>query len=370
MSTNSVAGINRIFQDAIRLGSSNIHLKPGQPPILRIDGALRKTEAPPLGREAMVDLCIPLLDERHSIEFQDCGGTDFAHLVPFEGQEHRFRVNLFQQNGDMALVAQAVDPIVPPLDTLHLPSVLVELCKVDQGMILVAGMTGTGKTTTIAAMLDEINHRYAKHILTIEDPVEFVFKDDKSLINQREVGESVKDFATAMKHAVREDPDVILVGEMRDAESFETALHAAETGHLVFGTVHSSSAATTIGRILDLFPHAMHNAIRSSMAFNIKAVVAQKLLKTVVDTPRRVPITEVMLFNATVRKLLLQGEDERLDSAINLGRAEGMQTFEDSLFEFVDKEFLDRATALEAAPNPEAFKMRLKGINVKSGGLL
>lgn len=366
----TVLEVDRIFCDAVRLGAANIHLKAGQPPVVRIDGNLRRLEASPLTIPEMVDLCIPLLDDRHSKEFKEHGGTDFAHVIHLDGHAHRFRINLFQQNGSMALCAQAVEPVVPELESLHLPPVLESLCRVDQGMILVAGMTGTGKTTTIASMLNWINHHYRKHILTIEDPVEFVFEDDRSLVNQREVGECVKDFATAMKHAVREDPDVILVGEMRDAESFETALHAAETGHLVFGTVHASSASTVIGRILDLFPQAMHTALRSSMAFNVKAVIAQKLLTTVVEEPRRVPIAEVMLFNATIRKLVLNGEEDRLQGAINLGRAEGMQTFEDSLFEFVEKQYLDRETAVAASPNPDAFKMRLKGIGVKASGLL
>ena len=228
-----------------------------------------------------------------------------------------------------------------------------------------------GRAVEIVGLTSCFSIRFAAQCTSrIEDPVEFVFQDVKSLVNQREVGECVKDFATAMKHAVREDPDVILVGEMRDAESFETALHAAETGHLVFGTVHASSASTTIGRILDLFPQAMHKAIRSSMAFNIKAVIAQRLLPTVVESPRRVPIAEIMLFNATVRKLVLGGEDDRLSSAVSLGRPEGMQTFEDSLFEFVEKEYLSRDVAIAASPNPDSFKMRLKGIGVKSSGLL
>lgn len=370
MLQQAASEIDRLFVMALKAGAANVHLKAGQPPFLRINGDLRRADLPPLTPEGLVDLCTPLLDERHLEEFNEIGGTDFAHVVPHDGLDNRFRINLFTQNGSMALVAQAVDPVIPKLDDLNLPPVLEQLCHVDQGMILVAGMTGTGKTTTIASMLDWINHNYKKHILTIEDPVEYVFSDAKSLVNQREVGECVKDFATAMKHAVREDPDIILVGEMRDAESFETALHAAETGHLVFGTVHASSAATVIGRILDLFPQAMHNALRSSMAFNVKAVIAQKLLTTVVDEPKRVPVAEVMLFNATVRKLVLEGEEERLQGAISLGAQEGMQTFEDSLFEFVERGWLDRATALAAAPNAESFKMRLKGIAVKASGLL
>ena len=237
-------------------------------------------------------------------------------------------------------------------------------------MVLLAGVTGSGKSTTIASMLDWVNRNYKKHILTIEDPVEFVYKADKCLINQRELGQDVSDFHTAMKHAVREDPDIMLVGEMRDRETFETAMHAAETGHLVFGTIHASSAPSTIGRILDLFPQTMHRALRSSMGFNMKAIVAQKLLPTILDKPRRVPICEIMIFNGTIRKLILEEEDEKLPQAIRIGAQEGMQQFNDSLFHFVTKEFVSRAEAFEISPNVEELKMMLKGINVKSAGIL
>jgi twitching motility protein PilT len=237
-------------------------------------------------------------------------------------------------------------------------------------MILLAGTTGCGKSTTIASMLNWINQNCEDHIVTLEDPIEFTFTEEKALINQREIGIDVKDFMTGMKHAVREDPDVILVGEMRDQETFETALQAAETGHLVFGTIHASSAATTVGRILDLFPPNMHTAIRSAMAFNMKAIIAQKLLPSVHPGIQRVPAVEIMLFNPSVRKLLLNGEDDRLSDAIRLGAKEGMRDFTYSLKELVLNRLVDRATALEVAPNPEALKMALKGIDAKESGML
>ena len=205
------------------------------------------------------------------------------------------------------------------------------------------GVTGSGKSTTIASMLDWINHNMRKHILTIEDPIEFVYTPDKCLINQREVGIDVKDFKIAMKHAVREDPDIMLVGEMRDMETFETAMHAAETGHLVFGTIHASSAPSTIGRILDLFPTDMHKALRGSMDFNMRGIVAQKLLKTICEDgkgPGRVPIVEIMTFNPTVRKLILEGEDEKLPAAMRIGKDEGMQRFNESLYDFLQKDMI------------------------------
>ena len=268
------------------------------------------------------------------------------------------------------MVARKIEQDIPNFEGLHLPPVMEDLCKFDQGMILLAGVTGSGKSTTIASMLNWVNHQVRKHILTIEDPIEFVFTQDKCLINQRELGMDVRDFHIAMKHAVREDPDIMLVGEMRDRDTFETAIHAAETGHLVFGTIHASTAPSTIGRILDLFPQDMHTAIRSSLGFNMRAIIAQKLLPTIVDNPKRVPIVEIMRFNPTVRKLVLEEQDEKLSSAIRIGKEEGMQLFNDSLYFFVQKEFVSRAVAFEVSPNVEALKMMITGIDVKGPAIL
>ena len=237
-------------------------------------------------------------------------------------------------------------------------------------MILLAGVTGSGKSTTIASMLNWINKNYNKHILTLEDPIEFMFTEEKCLINQREIGQDVVDFEVGMKHAVREDPDVMLVGEMRDRETFETAIHAAETGHLVFGTIHASTAPSTIGRILDLFPANMHKAIRSAIAMNMKGIVAQKLLPSILPDVQRVPTCEIMIVNNVIRKLILEGEDEKLGDAIRIQAQEGMQDFTMSLKSLVQMKKIDRATAFEVAPNIESLKMALKGIEVKEPGIL
>jgi twitching motility protein PilT len=237
-------------------------------------------------------------------------------------------------------------------------------------MILLAGVTGSGKSTTIASMLNYINQRERVHILTLEDPIEFVFTEDKAVINQREVGIDVKDFSIGMKHAVREDPDVMLVGEMRDEETFMTAIHAAETGHLVFGTIHASSGPTTIGRILDLFSEEMHGALRSAIASNMKGIVAQKLLPSIKPGVQRVPTVEIMLFTPMIRKLVLEGQDHKLADAIRIGLADGMQDFTMSLKQLIDDGLIDRPTAFSVAPNPDALKMALKGINVSEPGIL
>ncbi|QGJ71232.1 Type IV pilus twitching motility protein PilT [Planctomycetales bacterium 10988] len=362
--------IDKYFKALVKLDGSDLHMKVGDPPILRVNGTLRPMNREPLTDEEMVRLCIPLMSTRYREIFDHEGGSDFAHKLQIEDKNWRFRVNLFNQMGHIGLVARKVNNWIPNFEGLHLPAIMEELCKYSQGMVLLAGVTGSGKTTTIGSMLNWINAHYRKHILTIEDPVEFLFTEDKSLINQREVGVDVKNFDIAMKHAVRQDPDVMLVGEMRDRETFMTAMHAAETGHLVFGTIHASTAPSTIGRILDLFPQDMHPALRSSLAFNMKAIVAQKLLPSSKEGVGRVPTVEVMTFNPTIRKLILEEKDEKLPDAIRMCANEGMQDFTLSLKDLVDQELISRETAFEVAPNPDSLKMALKGISVSSPGIL
>lgn len=362
--------INKLFRQLIKFNGSDLHLQVGKPPILRIRGTLRELQMEPIGKQKMMEMFYEIMDDRNKKIFVEEGGADFAHVVEYEGERWRFRVNLLTQLGNPGMVSRKVERFIPNFEGLNLPPIIEDLCKFDQGMVLLAGVTGSGKSTTIASMLDWVNHRERVHILTIEDPIEFVYTQDKALINQREIGMDVKDFKIAMKHAVREDPDIMLVGEMRDRETFETAIHAAETGHLVFGTIHASGAPSTIGRILDLFPQDMHKAIRSSMAFNMRGIVAQKLLPTIVDNPKRVPIVEIMTFNPTVRKLVLEEKDEKLAAAMRIGKSEGMQQFNDSLKSFIDKEIISRATAFEVSPNVEELKMILKGIDVKAAAIL
>ena len=362
--------VDKMFRALVKLEGSDLHLKVGRPPIVRVDGSLRDLNRGPINREEMVRLLFPMMDKRNRAIFEDEGGADFAYIVDVDGETWRFRVNMLTQLGNIGLVARLVKNWIPDFEGLHLPPIMESLCKFDQGMILLAGVTGSGKSTTIASMLNWINQRETKHILTLEDPIEFVYKEEKCLINQREIGMDVKNFSIAMKHAVREDPDIILVGELRDEETFMTAIHAAETGHLVFGTIHAASAGTTIGRILDLFPEDMHGAIRSAIAFNMKGIVAQKLLPSIKDGVGRVPTVEVMTFNPTIQKLVLEGTDEKLPDAIRIGSEEGMQDFTMSLKELIDEELISREIAFRVAPNREALKMAIKGINVSQPGIL
>jgi twitching motility protein PilT len=362
--------IDKLFRALVKLGGSDLHLKAERAPIVRVNGTLRPLSRPPIDDEEMVRITFPMLNDRTRRIFEETGGTDFAHTVDVDGKQWRFRVNLLQQLGHVGMVARKVNQWIPDFEGLNLPPSVVELCKWSQGMVLLAGVTGSGKSTTIASMLDWINHNYRKHILTLEDPIEFVFTEDKCLINQREIGLDVRDFSIGMKHAVREDPDVMLVGEMRDEETFLTAIQAAETGHLVFGTIHSSTAPSTIGRILDLFPRNMHSSLRSALATNMKGIIAQKLLPSIKEGVGRVPAVEIMTFNATVRKQILEESDEKLGDVIRMCDKEGMQDFTMSLKSLVDRDLIDRATAFEVAPNVEALRMALKGIEVRQPGIL
>jgi twitching motility protein PilT len=360
--------VNKLFRMVMKHEGSDLHLKVGLPPMMRLKGVIRRMEAKPLTQEDMERLLIPTLNPEQKQILQDTGGIDYSHVIGMD--ECRFRVNLFKQRGRLSLVARRVNAKIPTFEKLGLPPSIEKLCHYDQGMIILAGITGSGKSTTIASMLQYINEREHYHILTIEDPIEFTFTDAKSVINQREIGLDVSDWHVALKHAVRQDPDIILVGELRDRDTFEAGIHSAETGHLVFGTIHASSAASTISRILDLFPADMHNAIRQSLVFNLKAVVAQKLLPSLKPGVQRCPTNEIMIVNPTIRDLIIKSEDKKLLDAIRIGIQEGMMDFTENLTDLVNRGDISKETALEVAPNPEELKMRLKGIKVAQPGIL
>ena len=360
--------INKLFRVVMKHEGSDLHLKVGLPPMMRLKGIIRRMEMRPLTQEDMDRLMKPIIGPRELRILEESGGIDFAHVIG--NDECRFRVNLFKQRGRLSLVARRVNTKIPTFDKLNLPPSIEKLCHFDQGLLILAGITGSGKSTTIASMLEYINDREAVHILTVEDPIEFLFTDKKAVVNQREVGLDVVDWATALKHAVREDPDVILVGEMRDRETFEAGIQAAETGHLVFGTIHASGAASTISRILDLFPADMHSAIRQALAFNLKAIICQKLVPSIKPGTQRVPTNEIMIMNPTVKDLISKGEDRKLSDAIRIGFNEGMLDFTESLRQLVERNDISKEMALEVAPNPEALKMALKGIKVSAPGIL
>ena len=354
--------IDRLFEAMVKLNGSDLHLKVDKPPYMRVKGSLQPLKYPPIGAEQMKKLCAPIMNPRQRGIFDTDGGADFAHTCVVDGVRWRFRINMLTQQGAWGLVARRVNNTIPDFEKLFLPPSIERLCQLDQGMVLLAGVTGSGKSTTIGSMLNYINRNYRKHILTLEDPIEFVFTEDKCLINQREIGNDVRNFEIGMKHAVREDPDIILVGELRDVETFKTAIHAAETGHLVFGTIHAASASSCIGRILDLFPQEEHPSIRSAIAFNMKGIVAQKLLKSIKPGVSRVPVVEVMFIDVLIRKYVLEEQDHLIADHIKKSVKDGMQDFTQSLKGLIDQGLIDRHDALEIAPNREALMMALKGI--------
>ncbi len=359
--------INRLFKACCKLQASDIHLKAGAPPRFRIAGDVRLAQEDVLSSTEIEDMIFEVVSEKQKRYFFEHGALDFAHQVP--GLD-RFRVNVFRQRGMTSVAARRVTKEIRTFEELGVPPVLREVAKLHQGLILLAGITGSGKSTTIAAMINEINISRACHIVTIEDPIEYIFEDKKAFINQREIGIDVQDFHSALKYLMREDPDVVLVGEMRDRETFEAAMHASETGHLVFGTIHASSASQTITRILDLFPEEARGLIRQSLVFNLKSVVCQKLLPSIQPGRSRIPCCEIMIVNASIRKLLAEGRDFEINAVLKGSTQEGMQDFTEALHQLVTKEILDVKVAMEVAPNPDELKMRLKGIRSGASAIL
>ncbi len=358
--------VNKLFRMVMKHEGSDLHLKVGQPPMMRLKGDIRRADMRPLTQEDMERLLLPQLDPKRRKVLDEEGGVDFSYVI---GQDEcRFRVSLFKQRGRLSLVARRVNNFIPKFKDLGLPDGIEKLCNFSEGLVILAGVTGSGKSTTIAAMLDYIAEREPLHILTCEDPIEFTFTDKKAYFNQREIYLDCVDWHKALKDAVRQDPDVILVGELRDVETFEAAIHAAETGHLCFGTIHAATAATTINRILDLFPPEKHNAIRQAMANNLKAVVAQKLIKGI--KKGRVPTNEIMIVNPIVKKLIIEQRDSDLLAAICMGYKEGMVDFTENLRQLVERGDCEKEVCLEVAPNPEALKMAFKGIKVAAPGIL
>jgi twitching motility protein PilT len=357
-----------LFQMMAKHNASELHIKAGEPPVFRVAGQLaRMQNVPALTPQDTEDLLLPLMDDRQRAVLAEQGYDDFAYFIEGVG---RFRCNLFRQLGMLSAAVRRVNLRIPTYSELCLPSQVARCAEFEQGLILVGGVTGSGKSTTIASILNDINAKRRCHILTIEDPVEFVFKDDKAIINQREIHIDVKDFKSALRSAVRQDPDVMLVGEMRDAETFETALTAAETGHLVFGTIHSSGAAQTIGRILDLFPEGKRDQIRTSMAFNLRCVMNQKLLKGATKELPRVPAVETMFMTPIIKKLLLEGEDAKIAEALARDTENGCENFTKALIRLYREKKITMDAALKAAPNPEEMRMAMSGITVSDGGIV
>jgi len=359
-STLAETELSKYFSAAAKHGASDLLLRGNQAPRLRLRGGLKSLDTKPLGEEEFEQQVLKGLTQAQREHLASHGSVDLAFEVP---GGNRFRVNIFRSRGRLALAARTVSNEILNFEQLYLPPVMKQIAELHQGLVLLCGVTGSGKSTTIASMLDYINQTRACHIVTIEDPVEYLFTDAKAMINQREVGIDVPSFAVALRALVRENPDVVLIGEMRDRETFEAALQASETGHLVFGTIHASSASQAFGRIYDLFPAEEREAIRNLLAYQMQAFVYQKLLKTVKDDLPRVPAVEVLLNSPAARKYIIEGREHELNEVIKNNKESGMQTFTDSLVTLVEENFIHPKVAQQAALNPDELKMRLRGIS-------
>lgn len=344
--------IKKLLQSVVAHGASDLHLVSRTEPQIRLDGRLKPVNLPKLTGDDIEEMCYSLITEKQKQQFEENNELDFALLLPGTG---RFRANYYKTLGDMAAAFRTIPINIPSLDDLGAPEVYKKLVKREKGLILVTGPTGSGKSTTLAAMLNEINLTENKHILTAEDPVEFIHQNKKSVFSHREVGEDTKSFAAALKYALRQDPDIILIGEMRDKVTIEAGLTAAETGHLVFGTLHTSSAAGTINRIIDVFSGDEQPQIRAMIASSLVAVIAQSLLPKIGGG--RVAAAEILITNHAISNLIREDKVHQIYSQMQLGQGDtGMQTQTQSLQKLLNEGKISRDVALQFANKPSEIK--------------
>ena len=354
--------IDDLLRIAMERKASDLHLKVGNYPHVRVDGELVPlTDQPRVSAEDMLNMAFSMMSNRQKQKFKESAELDMAYGVAGLG---RFRVNVFQQRGNVGLVLRVIPTKIRALEELYLPKVIEHICEEQRGLVLVTGVTGSGKSTTLAAMLDRINSGRPEHIITIEDPIEFLHRDKKGFVNQREVEVDTPSFASALRASLRQDPDVILVGEMRDLETISTALHAAETGHLVFSTLHTLDAVETINRIIAVFPPPEQKQVRMQLGATLRSVISQRLVRRA-DGAGRVPACEILISTAFVRECIMIPEKTRLiREAIAAGTSQyGMQTFDQSLYDLFSQGLISYETALENASNPDDFKLKVQGIH-------
>lgn len=359
-----------LLEEMKRLEASDLHLKTGVPPCYRIAGKLRRTTLPnfEVNTHQIEKLLEPLIPERRRAEYEKRGALDFATMLP-DGD--RFRVNIMRSCEQMHAAIRRVKSSIPSFEALNLPPIYARIAaETHEGLVIICGVTGCGKSTTLAAMLDHINETHHDNIISIEDPIEYVFKHKNSIISQREIGLDVDSFSDALRSAVRQDPDVLFIGELRDRETMLAALQAAETGHLVFCTLHTADTMQSLARILEFFPADQHGFIRSSLANGLRAVMAQRLLPSIDPKLLRVPATEVLLGDAIVKEKIREGVDEDLPEIINASTSSGMRSFTMSLAEVVEKGLVFTDTAMEFAPNREALLGALRGIKTSAQTLV
>jgi twitching motility protein PilT len=357
--------INDLLKMAIERKASDLHLKVGSHPVLRIDGELSSLgELKRLMQEDTIAMAFSIMNARQKQRFKEDLELDIAYSVPGLG---RFRCNVFQQRGAVGLVMRVIPARIMSVRELMLPAVIERICEERRGLVLCTGTTGSGKSTTLASMVDYINNTRGEHIMTIEDPIEFLHRDKKSIVNQREVDVDTHGFATALRAALRQDPDVVLVGEMRDFETIETALLAAETGHLVFSTLHTLDATETVNRIISVFPPHHQKQIRIQLSQVLKAIISLRLVPRA-DGIGRVPAAEVLISTAYIRECIENKEKTKyIREQIALGTSQyGMQTFDQSLFQLYKSGLITLEDALQRATNPDEFKLKIQGVQFTS----
>jgi twitching motility protein PilT len=346
--------IDRLLSTCIRVGASDIHLVVGRPPVLRVSGRLRSLETKVLEPEDTVALMKSVTPERNQQELQEEGGTDFGFAF---GDAGRFRVAVFRQKGNISMVLRLIPSKIMSFEEIGLPEIVRQLCRRPRGLFLVTGPTGSGKTTTLATMLDYVNRNFDRHIISVEDPIEYYHNHHKSVFSQREVGIDVPSFAEALRRALRQDPDVILVGEMRDLETMEAAIRAAETGHLVFGTLHTTGAQGTINRVIDAFPVDQQEQIRVQLSTTLLAVLSQALLARIEGG--RVAAYEFLYVTPAIQNLIRENKTYRINSAIQTGKKYGMQLLDDHLWELYDRGLVDDGEVLEKAQDANSIQEKM-----------
>ncbi len=357
--------INDILKAAAERKASDVHIKVGAHPVIRIDGKLQLlTEFKRLMQEDTIAMAFSMMSSRQKERFKQFLETDIAYSVPGLG---RFRVNIFQQRGSVGMVLRLIPSRILNFKELQLPMVMEKICEEQRGLVLVTGTTGSGKSTTLAAMIDYINTHRIEHVMTIEDPIEYLHRDKKSIVNQREIDVDTKNFTNALRSALRQDPDVILVGEMRDYETIETALLAAETGHLVLSTLHTLDATETINRVISVFPPHQQKQIRIQLAAVLKSIISQRLMPRA-DGLGRVPAVEVLISTSYIKDCIENKEKTKLiRDAISQGTSQyGMQTFDQSLYLLYKNGLITLDEALRRATNPDEFKLKIQGIQSTS----
>ena len=366
---------HNLLSKMVKARASDLFIKVGSPPSMRIDGRIRFLQDEPTTPETAKKILHMITKARgyNLSEYLDSGGhlrreIDIAYDLRKVG---RFRCNISSQRGQLFFVLRTVSRAIMTFEDLKLPrEQLIKLASITRGMVLVTGVTGSGKSSTLATMVNYINHHMNKHIITIEDPIEYVFKDKRSIITQREIGQDTASFPDAIRAAMRQAPDVLMIGEMRDQETFEFGLTAAETGHLVFGTLHAGTVSQSIGRILGLFPPDKHHVLRQGLQFNLRSIICQKLVPSPVRG--RQPINEILIASPIVKKILAEGADKKLNAVMMGGREDGMMTFDQCLLGHCKAGVIEVDMALKYATNPDQFKLRVQGIELggSSGGII